>query len=487
MKKINILLIVLLFLPAYIFAQRVNSNTVTTQNTTVLNANGTVTLHTDVSLRNLDLSTQEMIYLVPTLVSADSMYTLEFDPIVIAAPTRYKALNRSLDFDNIHFDRQPKMIMRYRSGRDLMFPLNLSFAYQPWMDNSRLIFAEDLSGCGCDKLSSDQYTVINPVLPIQFVPRYEVSYITPPIEPVKQRSETYSAHINFELNRYQILRNFKNNAQVLDEVGRIINEIRNDANLSVKEFIVTGYASPEGGEQHNMNLSKNRAESFVRYLIDNYRISPTDIKTEWKGEDWAGLRRAVENSSMSYRADVLDILDNTPNVATRKNRLKQLAGGVPYRSMLNELYPPLRRNDYTITYVSRAFTVDEARLIIKTKPQHLSQNEMYMVANSYPRNSREFREIFDVISRYYPDDEVAVMNSLSYQIENGDGQATIARLERINKPEAWNNLGIVYYNLKDYEKAGMYFRRAAGAGYQPAVNNVAQFDRFMQSQAPIVY
>ena len=67
-------------------------------------------------------------------------------------------------------------------------------------------------------------------------PTYELSYVTPPAEPVKQRSETHSAYLNFEVGKSVLLHDFKNNAAELKSVNKIVNEVRNDKNLKFTEF-----------------------------------------------------------------------------------------------------------------------------------------------------------------------------------------------------------------------------------------------------------
>ena len=169
-----------------------------------------------------------------------------------------------------------------------------------------------------------------------FIPKYELSYVVPPVEPLKQRTETHSAFLNFEVDKYVLLRNYKNNINVLTEIDRIVNEIQHDPNLTVTEFTVVGYASPEGNFNSNMALSKNRAFAFVDYLKDKLNVNESLLTVEWKGEDWNGLSKVVAESSIPERQAVLDILDNTPEVILRKQKLKTLNGGITYKFLLRE-------------------------------------------------------------------------------------------------------------------------------------------------------
>ena len=78
-----------------------------------------------------------------------------------------------------------------------------------------------------------------------------------------------------------------------------------------------------------------------------------------------------------------------------------------YRYILDNIYPRLRHSDYTVTYTVRPFSIEEAKEILKTKPQQLSLQEMFLVAQTYEPGSPEFNEVFDIAVRLFPDDETA--------------------------------------------------------------------------------
>ena len=65
--------------------------------------------------------------------------------------------------------------------------------------------------------------------------------------------------------------------------------------------------------------------------------------------NWGGLRKLVAQSSMPYRDQVLNIIDNTPDYR-RQAELMRLGGGAPYRYMLNNLFPELRNATYIKVY-----------------------------------------------------------------------------------------------------------------------------------------
>ena len=58
----------------------------------------------------------------------------------------------------------------------------------------------------------------------------------------------------------------------------------------------------------------------------------------------------------------------------------------------------------------------------------------------------------------------------------------ISRLQGINLPEAWNNLGVAYAMKKDYTTAMQYFDQAAQAGVQDAAANRDELAAWLAEQ-----
>ena len=118
---------------------------------------------------------------------------------------------------------------------------------------------------------------------------------------------------------------------------------------------------------------------------------------------------------MANKKEILEILD-IQDINKRKAKLHALNGGRTYKILLDKYYPPLRRIDYTLAYIARPFDVNEAKQVIKTKPQYLSLNEMFLVANSYDKGSDQFKEVFDIAVRLYPTDPIAQLNTAALRL-----------------------------------------------------------------------
>ncbi|MFA6702717.1 MAG: hypothetical protein WCS06_08665, partial [Dysgonamonadaceae bacterium] len=134
-------------------------------------------------------------------------------------------------------------------------------------------------------------------------------------------------------------------------------------------------------------------------------------------------------------------------------------------------------------FVSRPFNVDEAAEIIKTRPKLLSLNEMFLVANTFPENSKEYNEVFEIAARTFPESATANINVAVKELRANNIDAALQRLEKLkDTPEAWNLLGVAYALKGMNEQASEYFQKASGQGNVEAAHNAQQLKQFIESE-----
>lgn len=487
MKKKLYIFLSLAFMAASLAAQVNYLNQIAFNNQTAERESGNVNIRMNVDVSNLDIRNQHMVVLTPTLNSVDGVTKLDLPAIVVNGKTRSKAISRAINVGGKQvFAKQPFTIVTRDRGTKQMIPYNVTVPLEDWMRRATLTVREEVRACadcpGCE-LGVGQRLLSERLLPEDFKPTYQLTYITPEVEEVKQRSETHDARLTFKVGKADILPDFGNNASELAKVDRIIREVQNDKDLTVTNLSITGYASPEGSVSSNMNLSQRRANAFADYLSSKYGMPKNQFNVNWKGEDWDGLRKAVEMSNIADKSAILNIISGVGNPDGRDAELKKLSRGQTYKTLLDTYYPPLRRNEYTIAYVARAFDVNEAKAAINTRPQLLSLNEMFHVAQTYPKGSAQFKDVFDIAARMYPNDPVANMNAATVELEGGNVDGAITRLEKFKDlPEAWNNLGYALVQKQRYDEALSYFDRAAARDDATARENAVQLRRFLEDR-----
>ncbi len=76
------------------------------------------------------------------------------------------------------------------------------------------------------------------------------------------------------------------------------------------------------------------------YVQRRYGFPGGSISVQGRGEDWDGLRAAVEKSGMPSKREVLAIIDSYDIFDGREKRLMDLQGGEPYKYMLRRCFRP---------------------------------------------------------------------------------------------------------------------------------------------------
>ena len=315
-------------------------------------------------------------------------------------------------------------------------------------------------------------TVVPLHIPAIYEPVFLASFITPEVEAVKSRTEVGRAYLDFVVNRSDILPNFRNNAVELQKIYASIESVRSNPDATITGINITGYASPEGRFESNESLSARRAEALRNHIGATYAYElPNNLFSAWgKGEDWATLDSLVAASGLAKKDQLLDIIRSGGDADLREQRLKAVAGGVPYRQILTDYYPDLRRSDYRIGYTVIPFTVEQGKEVIKSRPNTLSLNEMFLIADTYAPGSDAFNAVFETAASVFPQSDVANLNAAASALGRKDVVSADRYLSRVQErtPEYWNNAGILAWLQGDKSAAAEAFARAGASGTKNA-------------------
>lgn len=186
---------------------------------------------------------------------------------------------------------------------------------------------------------------------------------------ITEGSKSLSCYLNYPQGSAKILPDFENNASELRKLDDFIRQVFRDSLIYVDSIRLSGYCSIEGSFGANERLAKTRVMGFKSYLDDEYDLSLRyPIRVNWVAEDWDELRRLVEKSDMPRRDEVLYLIKNVGIFQGREKRLMDLDKGIPYKYMLQNFFPGLRRVEITVNY--------DLRRILEEKLQtKLSQAE----------------------------------------------------------------------------------------------------------------
>lgn len=473
----NIFYIILLcILPMVAVAQNtVTSQVEVTNKTYSINEDGNLLIGFDIVIPpSARLSSNRFITLTPVLQAADGASS-EILPSVYV----YGRKREIIEARNHDLSKNAYKIIRRKNGKLQAVNYLARTPYSEWMNGANLEMLMETNGCANCTKSEDEM----PLLTLM-TSRYEVqpaiAFVTPMIEAVKNRSEEGKAFLDFPVNQVKIYPDYRRNPQELAAIRQTIDLVKNDKNTTITNITITGYASPEGSYTNNARLAQGRAEALKKYVLSLYDIDNKLFKVSSVPEDWAGLRKYVENSNLPQKAEILAIIDSeSENYDKKEALIQKIDNGKPFGILYSECYPALRHSDYVVNYTVREFSVEEAIEILYSRPQQLSLEEMYRVAQTYENGSDEFNNVFDVAVRMFPADPIANLNASAIELQRGNTQQAQRYLDKSNFSNAayLNNKGVIELLEGNLDAAEACFIAARDKGSIEAVANLEEISK----------
>lgn len=387
-------------------------------------------------LDSLQLKSEQQLVFTPLIAGED---TIALNPIIINGKNQnIRYLRKSSKLKN-----SQALVVRRRNDTEQQVLFSQTLPYRKWMKAFNLSMTEDLCGCG-DLMNQDTTQMVT----IQPTPRISRDhYVKPKAEAIKVRAEKGEAYLSFKLNKSDILADFRENASELRKITSTIDLVKNDKDVSITNIDIHGYASPDGPYDNNKRLANNRAAALRNYVCNLYTIDNKLFTYHATPEDWEGFKKKVEASDLADKAAILAIANSSLAPDAKDLKIKKLYPA-SYRYIMNEIYPRLRHSDYTVTYTVRPFDIEEAKVILKTKPQQLSLQEMYLVAQTYEPGSPEFNEVFDIAVRLFPDDETANLNAACTDLQKGDLVTAEKHLAKAGNSKEAERIRKIYGEMK---------------------------------------
>lgn len=427
-----------------------------------------LTVEMDVDLVALDVDANRAVLLTPRLVNgADS---LDLPAIGIYGRRRYYYYVRN-GISTISGESEKSF--RVSDKPDNVAYSNLA-EYSDWMNGATLKFHRSDWGC-CQQILAEYDGIVGSHHEAFFP---ELVFVQPKAEIMKSRSLSGSAYIDFPVDQTVIYPDYRRNTVELGKIQATIDSVRNDKDVTITRVWLKGFASPESPYSHNTELAIGRTAALKKHIGQLYHFADNIIQTDYEPEDWAGLRRFVEQSNISHRTEIMALIDSDMEPDAKEAKIKR-AYPEEYRFMLQNFYPALRHTDYCIDYNIRTFsTAEEIERIMAEQPQKLSQNEFYLVAEKYEPGTDEFTEVFETAVRMFPNDTVANLNAANAAIRRDDFGAARRYLDKAgDSAEAVYARSALAIREKDYDTARRYLNRAKEMGLEKAARTLDELER----------
>lgn len=344
-----------------------------------------------------------------------------------------------------------------------------SVPFSDWMELATLSLIERNCGCGVPYNTDSTYlTRLNLLSSIH--PR--LAFMTPDVEEIKLREESGQAFLDFPLNEITIHPEYRNNPAELSKIKHSIDLIKNDSNVIISNINIHGYASPEGPYTNNEQLASKRTLTLQEYVRNQYAFSDTIYTTQYTPEDWEGLIRMLKDTPIAHADELLHIAESN-DAPDRKEEKMRKRYPQQFNFMLENWFPALRHSDYTIRYVVRPFTIEQAKNVFDSNPKNLSIEEMFRIAHTYEAGSAEYNKIFMTAVLLNPDHPIANLNAACILLDKGDTAGAEIYLEKASdSPQKTLAKGVLKLLKGQYEEAETLLKEAKDNGMEEAAYNL---------------
>lgn len=156
------------------------------------------------------------------------------------------------------------------------------------------------------------------------------------------------ARVQFKVNRTEIDSTLANNKKELANITNTLDSICNNLGMEIRRIELIGFASPEGSYNNNDRLASARTKSLKNFIQSEIQLPDTIIITSHIAEDWSGLRNDILASSLSDKAELLEIIDSQRPFDQKEALMKRHRESWAWIS--KEVLPSLRRTEYRIEY-----------------------------------------------------------------------------------------------------------------------------------------
>lgn len=409
---------------------------------------------------------------------------------VILIPSLQDSIGNFIRFPEIHINGRKQQIiyqrenagqegkhevLRRKNGTLQTIRYLRSVPFSPWMNHSGLSLIEEACGCGITWNNDSTFVTLLDI-PTEIQPR--LAFFTPTVEVLKQREESGSAYLDFPVNEAVIYDDYRNNAAELKKIMQSINLIRNDTNVYISKIHIHGYASPEGPYEINNRLARERTRALKEYVGNQSAFGDTLFTTQYTAEDWGGLLNMLTDTLFDQQKELLHIANSAISPELKEQMMrKQHPQFFDY--MLKNWFPALRHSDYTIHYIVRPFTLEQAKEVLQTQPRNLSIEEMFRLSQTYPVGSAAYNEVFLTAVRLNPDHPVANLNAACIMLMKKEiAQAESYLTKAMECPEKALAVGVLHLLKGEYDTAVTKLREAEAAGLEQATDNLRFMDMF---------
>lgn len=344
-------------------------------------------------------SKRSRLVITPQLLSADSSVLQEYAPVVLDASVYRKKVERLEVLDGFS-DPYAAVAKEVDHTRAFRVPYRAEIQFPEGLKSGSLRAVVSNDGCGeCSGVDTLLLASIrNPLSLLRKETKLvalESDFVVRP----KVREGKGVANLQFVINRFDINPEMGNNREEMEGMVETLAPVLQDSLSILNNLDITGIASADGSLAFNTELSRNRALSAKRWLVERLDIPAAierKITVSSRPEGWTpvleAMRRAGDKDADRVEAILEKYADENDDV--QEYHIRRL----PCWNRIKDNYLQKDRVvKYRYAYTVKSFTSDAEMLALyrrRPRPRFLHPRRDSALSPAACEHRREGQELF---------------------------------------------------------------------------------------------
>ena len=280
--------------------------------------------------------------------------------------------------------------------------------------------------------------------------------------------ETAEGQILYQINSSNV-RGSQLKSQSIKDFQAALAEIKSNDRKNIVSTEVVAYASPDGKEEVNNNLSESRSKTATKAFNQVTKKNPVEGEVNVKsiGEDWEGFQELVSASDLEDKNLIIRVLSMYSDPAVREKEIRNMSA--VYTSLAKDILPELRRARFIANVEFTNYSNEELLQMIEENIDVLDETAILRAATLVKENDKKVSLYKKAIEKF---SSVNGQYNLAVTYINMEKYADAKKaLEKCEKDADWNNaMGVIALREKNLDAASEYF---AAANNETAKQNAA--------------
>ncbi len=261
-----------------------------------------------------------------------------------------------------------------------------------------------------------------------------ISHYTPLNNEHASKAAITPSVVRYVTNSSKLNTEYLQNADSIEELMGIIDDILADSTTSIEAVQFVGYTSPDGTEDANQGLGYARAKSFREHIKKHHQLPDSIFEIADGGKSWSMIYNDIRQIEPGDSEELISMLKAEKSPQARETLLKRYNGGTLYQELLERMFPAHRIACCTGIYYQN--NPDSTALAINEIVDELMNNP-----------SPDYGQLIDKLKEYKDD------------------------------PRVLNIQGVIDYRRHHRHAAERAFTKAAEMGDEQALVNLSIIER----------